>query len=151
MVRVTLRPPSDWTLVGSMLGGRETKAPSWNGMSSEGEGEGWSSSQPVTCQTQHTKSMLQYILVGYYMFFFYIFKQTEHKYQMIHNFCSVVLHYYSFLTKSCFVHFVYCMATHVVGLQYTFVCLFLEIYYPQILPKELQQVQLAGHHTSSHS
>lgn len=50
MVRVTLRPPSDWTLVGSMIGGREHKAPSWNGMSSEEGGVGWSSSQPVTWQ-----------------------------------------------------------------------------------------------------
>lgn len=85
MVRVTLRPPSDWTLAGSMLGGSETKALSWNGISSEGEGTGWYSSLPVTCQTQcHTKTHYNtvYILLyyTYTIIYVHISKQTEQKY-----------------------------------------------------------------------
>lgn len=59
MVRVTLRPPSDWTLVGSMPRGSETKAPSWDGMCSEGEGVGWYSSQPDTCK--HNKNIKAHV------------------------------------------------------------------------------------------
>ena len=63
MVRVTLRPPSDWTLVGSMLRGSETKAPSWDGMCSGGEGVGWYSSQPDTCKhNTNTKTHVNAII-----------------------------------------------------------------------------------------
>lgn len=37
-------------------GGSETKALSWNGMSSEGEGVGWYSSQPVTWNHDNTQT-----------------------------------------------------------------------------------------------